>query len=132
MSAGLRISESMMMIRQVESTICCHGMQLIILQIREYFERCLISTMELVVRISHLIMCEASFQATLIKVFVMSDKRKVSHIFGRFAPYLRKDRRIISVLFFLFHEFWCSNSSNDLEQVLSSYKIYRQSPCLSR
>ena len=100
MSACLRIGKGMMMISQIEATICRNSVQLIILQIMEYLERCLISAMKLVVRIFHFIMCETCFQATLIKVFVMSDKRKVSHIFGRFAPYLWKNRRIIGVFFF--------------------------------
>ena len=100
MSAGFCIGEGMMMIRQIKATICCHGMQLIILQIREYFERCLISTMKLVVWIFHFIMCETRFQTTLIKVFVMSYKRKTFHIFRRLTPDGRKDWRIIRVFLF--------------------------------
>ena len=100
MGACFCVGESMMMICQVKTTMCCHGVQLIILQIREHFERCLISTMELIVRISHLIMCETCFKATLIEVFVVSHKRKVSHIFGSLTPHLREDWRIIGVFLF--------------------------------
>ena len=100
MGTCFRIGEGMMMISQVKATICCNCVQLIILQIREYFERCLISTMKLVVWIFHLIMCETRFQATLIKVFVMSHKRKISHIFRSLTPHLRENWRIIGIFLF--------------------------------
>ena len=43
-------------------------------------------------------MCETSLKAALIEAFAVSDKRQVSHIFGCFAPYLGKDRRVFGIL----------------------------------
>ena len=100
MSASLCVCESMMMIGQIEATVCCDGMKLMILQIREHLKRCFISTMKLIVWIFHLIMSETRFQATLIEGFVVSYQRQVSHIFRSLVPYLRKNRCVVGVFFF--------------------------------
>ena len=75
MSASLCVCKGVMMIRQVEAAMGSYGMQLMILQIREHLKRCLISTMKLIVWISHLIMSESCFQASLIEGFVVSYQR---------------------------------------------------------
>lgn len=97
MGAGFSVSESMMMISEVKATVSGNGMQLMILQIGEYLDRSSVSTMELIIRISHLIMRETSLQAALVEAFVMSYERQVSHIFRCLIPDFREDWRIISI-----------------------------------
>ena len=90
MSASLSVGEGVMMIGQVESAMRSDSMKLVILQIREHLKRCFISTMKLIIRISHLIMSETSLQTTLVEAFVMSDERQSSHILRSLTPYLWK------------------------------------------
>ena len=100
MSASLSICKGVMMIRQVEATVCSDGMKLMILQIGKHLYRSSVCTMKLIVWIFHLIMSETCFQATLIEGFVVSYQRKVSHKLRSLMPHLRKYRCVVGVFFF--------------------------------
>ena len=100
MSASLSVGESMMMIGQIEATVCSDGMKLMIFQIRKDFNRIYVCAIKLIIRISHFIMRETSLEAALFETFVMSDKRQVSHIFRSLTPHLWEDRRVVGVFFF--------------------------------
>ena len=100
MSASLSVCKGVMMIGQVEAAMGSYGMKLMILQIREHLKRCFISTMKLIVWIFHLIMGKTSLKATLIKCFIVSYQRQVSHIFRRLVPHFRKNRCVVGVFFF--------------------------------
>ena len=100
MSASLSVGEGVMMIGQIESTVCSDSMKLVIFQIRKDFNRIYVCAIKPIIRISHFIMRETSLEAALIETFVMSYKRQVSYIFGSLSPHLREDRRVVGVFFF--------------------------------
>lgn len=65
--AGLRISQGMVMILKMKTTICRDGIELIIGQTFNLFPGLLQGAIKFIVRIVQLIHTEAGFQAILVK-----------------------------------------------------------------
>ena len=86
----------MMMILQVISAASGNDVK-IVMSFRPAFARCHTGTVKLIVGIVHLIDTKDSFEAALIKCFVVSHQRQSLYEWLNLLPYLGKDWCIVGV-----------------------------------
>ena len=99
MRAGLGVGQGVMMVRQVETAGCGHGLQLMVGQAAaESPPGCGKGVIEAIIRIIHLIHLEDRFQATLVETAVMSHQRQTLQERSNLLPHIREDRSPVGIL----------------------------------